>query len=259
MLQVTADTKSVSPASMFCLNKKDGLTPDTSDDRILQIAQNRIPVANVYRPNTVGSNALIAAPTEHWETTRGWDFNVHRGPRTDSVVLLPGTAAWIKTADCLTIVARHKSNGLMAVAHASRESLFDRQRLSGGERRRYESVVNGIVDNLGNKPRKLEVWIGFGIGPAHFEHRFIDPKYGKWNRQMIDFFFTTYGPDVVFGDLAKGRLDLRALARSQFKLLGVPDDAITTDEVDTASDPNYFSRRAGDPTGHNNIFVINNG
>ncbi len=165
---------------------------------------------------------------------------IRRGVKADGCRILYGSAFWLSSADCLTIVVRDPIERSIFAAHAGRDSLLDRKLLGEGTPgREHFSVVDSIVDRvreLQSDPRLLRVFLTCSIGPRDFYHRWDDPKWGKFNELMTMMVVERYGPQCVLGDLKNGCISLAEIARAQFMKHGVARDHIGFDGIDTSED-----------------------
>jgi hypothetical protein len=248
---------------IHCFGKQAG---DLNENEISTIAR-QLEVNIVLCPETYTFNAEVCEPTELSQRKKIGGIKICRGCLADGVVIPLGQAACLRTADCPTIVARHDFTGEVIAAHAGRDSLIINQgrwRENGGHKRSHESVVEKIFERLTMVERRIsdiEVFSCGGVGAINFRHPSNDERQGVNNHLRSHYIAMRYGNDCLLGDdlsrLETGALDLHRLIRNQCLKLRIPDDNIHCDQVDTARDrAEWFSRRGGDPVGHNTILVI---
>ncbi len=138
----------------------------------------------------------------------------------------------LAVADCLPIILFDPA-GRLALVHAG---------WKGTDLRIVQKAVRLLKERFGVRPDGLVAHIGPGIGAASY--RFRDPI----QRQLPD--WAPYLEDLASGETA---IDLAGFNRQQLVEAGVPAGNIETSDVDTASDPNYFSHyrveRSGETEG----------
>jgi copper oxidase (laccase) domain-containing protein len=185
--------------------------------------------------------------------------SVWNSVHADGVQIRPQEAFFIASGDCPTIVAFDSGGDKLVATHAGRDCLFDRQFIETGKSSRgVPSVVDAIVGRLGAS--NISVAILCGIGADSFRHPWSHPKYGKFNRKMVEYLFSLYGSKCVSGSLEEGCLNLPEIIRAQFVSAGVSSRQIHCDEIDTYSDresdePLWWSSVRGDKE-RNGVFAI---
>lgn len=225
------------------------------------IAGEQLPNHIVLRPATHTFNGYICEPNDLAVTKCKNGVTIASGCRADGVIIPPGQTAWLQTADCPTIIARHVATKEVIAAHAGRWSLIHEPLVRGRQpQRNYESVVDMICQRLlwdDGPPIDLEVFSCCGVGPIHFRHSTNHPLYGRDNKTLNRYIAMRYGQDCFLGgDFEIGALNLHQLIRNQFCRRGVPADNIKRDYIDTArQNDEWFSRRGGDRIGHNTVLV----
>jgi|GEM_PF-1333932 len=181
---------------------------------------------------SVDTNATDPS-TDQWPTLTIWT-----GFEADGVIVPPGEAMWISSADCPTIIAQSPC-GMMICAHAGRNSLIDVHHLDHGEPGRpYESVTEAIVATFkrANKDvRELRIFVTCGIGADDFTHPLDHPEFGERNAFMMEK-LRGLGWGCVETPLEQGRINLYMVIRHQFDKLGVPSGQIQSDGINTAAD-----------------------
>jgi copper oxidase (laccase) domain-containing protein len=124
-------------------------------------------------------------------------------PATDALVTThPNHALFLGVADCCPVVLYDQARRVLMVSHVGRHSA----EVDGGRR-----SVEHLQQKYGSDPTDLKIWLG--------------PAIGK----------TTY-PITK-----KGGQGLHELILEQLASAGVPRKNIEVCDVDTATDPNYFS------------------
>lgn len=238
-------------------------TSDFEESHVAQVAR-ELEIRTILHPQTHAFNASVCGSDEFRNQTERDGVVIRHDCLADGVIIPKGQAAWLRTADCPTIVARHDDSGVVIAAHAGRASLIDQECLqTGNPSRRHESVVYAICERLLANgcyhPAGIEAFSCCGIGPIFFKHPFNHPKHGRFNRIMNTAIADRYGKEcfeVVDGGVRSGALKLHQLIKNQFWRQRVSPDSIRHDSVDTAVEEEWFSRRRGDRIGHNTILVV---
>jgi YfiH family protein len=140
----------------------------------------------------------------------------------------PGRVCAILTADCMPVLLASDSGAGVAAAHA-------------GWRGLAAGVIEATVRALALPPQSLLVWLGPGIGPAHFE---IGPEVRE------ELLRADPQAEAAFERNVRGRYtaDLAALARRRLERLGIA--RIYGGDACTYTAPeNYFSYRRDGRTG----------
>ncbi len=219
----------------------------------------------LYAPRPSTFNAHICAPGDLTDRTtlEGSDVTLCRGCDADGVVLRPQSAFWLSSADCITIIAHDPGSGQTVAAHGGRDCLIDRERIKGGKRRQFESVVHAIANTFSNrKMAGVKVFMTCGIGPENFSHPVDHEKYGLDNAKMAFDIQAKWGLSCIFGNPFQGKISLPEVIRSQFIDLGVSPHNIGYDGVETfedrGQDGNYrwWSYRRGDGKKRNGVLVV---
>lgn len=223
-------------------------------------------LCELLAPSPRTCNAKIADPFYLQDAVHaGEHVKLFRGVEADGVPLQEEQAAYFASADCLTIVAHDPCSGRTIAAHAGRDSLMDRRRISGkSPAREHESVVYAIADKFREYKcdlSDLKVFMTCGIGPHDFEHPHDHPEYGDRNMDMVFDVIHKYGIHCLQGDAKRGKLILKEIVRAQFVKRGVCASNIGSDAIDTYSDvyatgrPMWWSHRRDGATGRNGIMV----
>lgn len=225
-------------------------------------------VNTVYAPEPELFNARVAEAgdfTHPVELVN--DRTLWRGVKANGGVVPRGGAYWLSSADCPTIIAHEANSGTTIAAHAGRDCLFDRQRITGrGPSRERESVVDAIVAALQQHQfasrQAIRVFVCGGISAEHFPHPVGDPDHGAANAALCLDALMKYGPTCLVGNSGLGMLSLTEVIRAQFLRHGVPAYRIGNDGVDTYGDvdfegqPLWWSHRRGDGMRRNGVLVI---
>lgn len=157
-----------------------------------------------------------------------------RGAYADGIVIGKNSVYFASTAGCSNLTLRGGGSEL-GVAHAGRDSLFDRNHLfEGVPPRRHESVVMALVEAMqkrGNAPRELAAEILFPIDPRHFDHPWDHTLYGEKNKILTEMLVNKWGPECILGygnptERKLGMISLEAVMRSQLISLGVLPERI---------------------------------
>ena len=205
----------------------------------------------LYAPSPVKANGEIIEPTMlNRPFVLGNGILLFRNPKVpaDGTFLRgAGDAGIFSAGGCGVIVAT--LNDRLIFAHAGRESLIDRERVLGGQGRRRESVVDSIIEAFREidsraDMRKLHAWMLYSITPEDFLHRFDDKVYRDYNCH-IGPYLQRLGLEAGAQRAAEGlRLNLPAIAKTQFIQLGVPERNIHL-EHSYLSDELPHTRRGG--------------
>lgn len=188
---------------------------------------------------------------------------IKRNAHADGVVVPPGTAYYLASADCLTLLLYDPVSRRLVCGHAGRESLYDKAKLEGMPARTHESLTQSMVAVIGGRPEHLRAFAGFGIGRQHFLHPTDgDTAKGQWNQRMR-LVFSKWDP--ALSSDKTGRLSLRTVIKNQLVEQGVLEDRIELDSTDTFSDQRadhsgfqWWSNRRGDTLERNGVLVVYN-
>lgn len=142
-------------------------------------------------------------------------------PVVDALVTTnPNHALFLAVADCCSVVLHDAAKGVLMLSHIGRHSA----EVDGGRR-----SVEFLQQNCNSSPADLKVWLGPAVGKATYPIR------------------------------KKGNKGLHEVIVDQLLEAGVPRENIEVSEVDTATDPNYFSHsqfRAGKQAGSDGRFAV---
>jgi hypothetical protein len=201
-------------------------------------------VTDVFVPRPVLSNAKVVDPLRdpfpETASVDGFSTTFHLGMDVDGVVLRPGTALFIASADCPTFVAR-SSDGLVVAAHAGRGSLIDEAYhvQGGGFQRRHESVVFAALRHLkGGIPAKARTALVCGIGPKDFKHPVGADEAGRDNARRVAIVRKLWGDSCLVPPEFLCRLNLFEIVKAQLKRERYPSDcdSFFHDRSDTHND-----------------------
>ncbi len=228
-------------------------------------------VLEVFAPSARDFNARVVDPDlEHFTQKREMGSVVFRtGVSADGVLMhRPKSAFFIASADCPTLILR-LPNGKIVAAHAGRDCLIDRGRLSGGSpSRMHESVVFAATSHYHGEYEKIQSVLICGIGPTNFFHfcgRHSGDKVAAFkNRQMISDFQKRWGHKCVLLPIGDGRLNLYEAVKGQLDSVGVPTDRTSFfhDHSDTFRDrladgsAKYHSHRRDKDGCRNGVLVV---
>ena len=141
-----------------------------------------------------------------------------------------GQATVIESRDCPTVVIEHLQSGYIAVIHAGRDQLLDRDNPC-----HRSGVIERLLPDLGALDKdQLNIYITGGISAEHFEHQ---------DQDYVQAFVNCYGQEVLT-DESNLRLDLCQVIRAIFRKYGVPPQNIKHDGLCTFKTPWLGSRRA---------------
>lgn len=145
------------------------------------------------------------------------------------VTTTPGLPLAVLVADCLPVVLRDASAGVLAVVHAGRQGV-----VAGAV-----PAAVAVMLRDGARPDRLEAVMGPGIGGCCYE---VAPVLARQVAAVV--------PEV--GTTTRGgapALDLRAAVRAQLRAAGVPAGRIADDARCTVESPGLFSYRRDRVTG----------
>ena len=173
-----------------------------------------------------------------------WDISVCLGVNADGCDVPKGSAFWLSSADCPTLIV---TDGRRVIcAHCGYKSLVDLQALVGKPTRPYFSVVDAVIaefTKISVPPKKLKAFVTLGIGPHfvvmrsvrqeidHEGDRILVYEKEKFatheaNWKKARFFKTTPSYDIA--------TDIRKLTECQCLNRGIGD--VRTDDNDTFAD-----------------------
>ncbi len=159
---------------------------------------------------------------------------------TDVVVVdheHPATVV-MQTRDCPVIVLLNDKSGDYAVVHGMRDLLAPDER----GQNMVSTALDAVAPHVNERP-SVYLYATAGVSAAAF------PNYPEKAAP----FLKHYG-EPVFGDVAKGELDLFLVARETVQRLGVPADHCLRDTLCTVTTPWLGSLRGNKPR-PNSVFV----
>ncbi len=212
-------------------------------------------------PNPTESNACILKLGESIPSDRITDMSVHADMYADGAVIDKGEAFAITSADCPTIVVygRDKAGKLfVCAAHASRESLLDRESILHGYKFRADfSVVYSALNRLyeyGVCVDSVHMHIYCGIRSGFTHPQSGGNRYSLYNRNLINY-CNSLSSNIVL-DEDSGEIDLYALIRAQAVDMGVPEQSVIFDDMDTYTDSLWASNRRDPGTSKRNLVIV---
>jgi hypothetical protein len=233
---------------LSCFGKNQGIDwhPDrVSLDKIADVAR-RYGTRTVFSPRV---RPAVYGPQETFrkkEMIKGVSlFFSEEG--ADATMLPQRAARTVAAADCPIIVGWNAWDDFF-VTHAGRSSLIDPARVTGEPGRKYESVVDILVEMLGY-PEQIKACVAFGIR-TKFVHSPYDEKYGDKNKTLLSYLDKRRWTSCVGTDF---NLDLYELIRLQFASFGVHN--VEFDDFDTSQRSDVWSQRREEEK-RNLIFVV---
>jgi YfiH family protein len=184
------------------------------------------PGKTVYDMPAVGKNRIVEVdeitPQKLWEQ------------EADALITRKPTALLVlKAADCIPLVFYAPGQPILALAHVG---------TSGAKLHLPRKVVN----KLGVEPEDLHVYVGPHVSQKSY--RFPDKK-------IDDKDLDASWDDYVSVENDGWHIDLLRYVTDELKNAGVRPENIEISDVDTGSDPDYYSHRrhkiTGEPTGRN--------
>ena len=189
---------------------------------------------------------------------------IHHGAFVDGIVgMLTGSAVWIRTADCPTVVL--VGRGQVTVLHCGLKSLIAQYwhpQYVGAPNR--PSVIQAAMARLHTPPSELTAHIVCGIGPRSYLLRMDHPVHGRHNKRLMREVQTRWGKQCVRRvGLRERSVSLTDIITAQLLQAGVPEARIQPDLNDTAADKDrqtgefiWYSASRGD-TERNHVLVAN--
>ncbi len=213
----------------------------------------------VFAPSPVTFNARVVSPKLLTsEIVLGAGFTLYRNALcpADGTWLSPGQAGIISAAGCPVIVACYENRCVFA--HAGRDSLLDRGRISGTNTREVESVCESMLEALA-APKALRgrayFYAFFSIGPSVLTHELAHPAYGEFNRAMHFHLRRLWGEGCSYEREGIIHLNLMNLIRNQLMRFGVPKRNITLHAKKIEKRPELFHTRDGGGQNRNLIVI----
>ncbi len=183
-------------------------------------------VKDAFAPNValssarvIGTSLLLRVPLDH-----GVVLHRNKTIPADAIFLEPGQAFVMSGAGCPVITATAGKN--MIVAHASRDSLIDRDAVMGNPTDRHMSVVHAIVAALKNRGAKTSdicMTMRFAIPAKFFGHpkNHPNPTYRAYNRALKPFFARQKWQEGIREEGDSVFLDVQRLFVEQARLEGI--------------------------------------
>lgn len=179
----------------------------------------------------------------------------------DGTTLFPGDASAMSAGGCPRIVVVH--DGKMADAHASRDSLIDRNCVLNGvpnSDREHETVVEALLKKVaGNGPYKdVYAWVFFSITARRFVHEHTHEKHGAYNRTLPLYVLKLWDMAArtsMDADETAMYLDVPLLIRAQFAQFGVPWTNVNLKHAYGSAD-RLYDTRGTDPQARNLVAIV---
>ena len=178
--------------------------------------------------------AVIDRPWMTREELEGYDAFVTN---------LPGVAIGVRTADCIPILLHDPLNHVIAAVHSG---------WKGTVLKVSQSAINLMAERFGTVPEDLRAVIGPAIGPASFQvgeevaEKFRDAGF------PMPLIWTFQGPGDGRPMSGGHHIDLPLANRWTLQACGVREENIQVYNIDTYTDPSFFSaRREGVQCGRN--------
>jgi copper oxidase (laccase) domain-containing protein len=234
------------------------------------------PLEHVYAPHPVHFNSEIVTTKDFVGGADAIPFGstiVHRGVYADGVMFNRNernVGFIMSSADCALIVVQ--SVGKYFVAHAGRDSLYDKELLATKiKSKEHASIVDAIMEKIEERHRSISrVFVGCAIsaGP-HFAHPSTDQTHGARNQKMLSHFANTCFSESdrkKLGDAywKGGHIDLKDIIRRQFLHYGVSnknifvdsDEECTFKSSDKYGNPHWHSERREQGKGKRNLVLV---
>jgi copper oxidase (laccase) domain-containing protein len=218
-------------------------------------------IKEIYLPDSSVFTGTILNSTDFYERGEIRGVNIMGGRKTEGLILPSQSSVLMRTADCPTIIYHDITNDVLIVAHAGFGSIIDKQRIVVGFSSRYnESVVDDIMGKV-PETDDYEIHIVCGIHYNSFVYNPSHPIYGEDNKKILDYLIEIYGEIAVPLGLHHGGISIQSIIKKQFLDYGLDVDRISTDNIDTYSDPRFWShsrsvRLNEQISGRNGVLVL---
>jgi copper oxidase (laccase) domain-containing protein len=186
----------------------------------------KFPGKTVYDMPAVGKDRIIEVDSITPEQLWGQEADAMITHRRSALLVL-------KAADCIPLVFYAPGQPFLALAHVG---------TSGAKLH----LPRKVVDKLGIGPKDLHLYVGPHVSQKSY--RFPDKK-------IDDKDLDASWDDYVSVENDGWHIDLLGYILDELKSVGVKPENIEISDVDTGSDPDYYSHRrhkiTGEPTGRN--------
>jgi hypothetical protein len=227
----------------------------------LQDAMRSMRIYKAYAPNVAPASAEITSTCLLQEINLGdgrFLYRNHDIP-ADGIFLRKGAAFMMSSAGCPVIIAT--AHDQMAIAHAGRDSLIDRDAVLTGEPMRiFFGAVYSLTATFAGKnisPEAITMSMHFALPAESFEHSFEHPLHGEYNRRLAELLEEQW-PSAIARKNHKGiLLDLGSLFKEQALNAGVSEAKV----MDSLAELPYLThtRDGRDPSGERklrNLIVV---
>jgi len=186
---------------------------------------------SIYCPSQFGGHPLLFGAR---------DCSVLSGPKADGVILFPGQACWLSSADCPTVLLKNMRTGVTIVLHAGRRCLVDEENIFNGTTC-SPSIIDAAIKLFADTDRdKLRVFLFLGIGAKHFLHSPAHPTWGSRNSKLNEFILNKWGKRCFWGssdsEIGEGRISLFDIIVAQCMEHGIREDHCSFGLSETFSD-----------------------
>lgn len=218
-------------------------------------------IKEIYLPDSSSFTGTILNSTDFYERGEIRGINIMGGRKTEGLILPSQSSILMRTADCPTIIYHDITHDVLVVAHAGFGSIIDKQRIMIGILSRFnESVVDDIMGKV-PETDDYEINIVCGIHYNSFIYNPNHPIYGEGNKKILDYLLDIYGEIAVPLGFEHGGISIQSIIKKQFLGYGLEIDRISTDGVDTYSDPRFWSHSRSvklkeQSSGRNGVLVL---
>ncbi len=212
----------------------------TNHSELISILEERN-INSVYVPDASKLNGILCEPNDFKENYYIKGIKIMSGCEAEGMVIPRGSAVSMYSADCPTIIYHDIANDILIAAHAGLASLIDRQKIIiNVASRPNESVIDEMM-RYTKETNHYEIFVVCGIGSQSYIYDIRDPVHGETNRKIFCYLYSLYGEDAIPRGVKMGNISLRGIIRSQFERFGINVSNIHFDNIDTYSDPNFWS------------------
>jgi len=197
-------------------------------------------VKTVYVPRICKANALVIDPSrrpfpETWQDSQG-RVTFHRGIETDGVLLRPGTACALRSADCLSAIFSSE-NGQVVAAHAGLASLVDEKFIYGESTmiRDPQNVVSSALEYFTGRRFNIKSAFLCGIQAKSFTRPASHPTFAENNKRLIRYLQDLH-VCCVKDPHGRAEIDLQCVGMALLRRCGVSAYDTVVDNVDTYKD-----------------------
>ena len=198
-------------------------------------------ISKLYLPNISGFTGVVCEDYQFDYFSKIGNLDIYNHLKTEGLIIPKQSAALFCTADCPTVVYYDYTRDTMIAFHAGLGSLVDLPMILTDQRSRFEESVIDDMVGLIEEPENYEIYIIGCISHNSFIYDLNDQKYGEGNKKILDHLVHNFGGDTVpFGSNHCG-ISLPNIIKRQFLDHGFDTNRIHVDDIDTHTDPRFWS------------------